>query len=46
MAFAFISALPAVDESAFGDVYETENLNPADPQSFFKLKKIKKLLFG
>jgi hypothetical protein len=46
MAIAFVSALPAVDETVFGDVYETESLNPSDPQSFLKLKKIKKILFG
>lgn len=44
MAIALVSAVP-VDESAFGEVYETDNYNPEDPQSFFKLKKLKKLLF-
>ncbi|XP_055534839.1 uncharacterized protein LOC129724180 [Wyeomyia smithii] len=50
LAVALVSAVPAVnDESIFGgDVYAAEldgSFNPQDPQSFFKLKKLKKLLF-
>jgi hypothetical protein len=46
LAFALVSAVPAVnDESLTGEVYEAEAINPQDPQSFFKLRKLKKLLF-
>lgn len=43
LAVALISAIP-IDESVYGDVYESENYNPQDPNSFLKLKKLKKLL--
>lgn len=42
---AFVAAVP-VDETVVGDLYEpSETYNPQDPNSFFKLKKLKKLLF-
>lgn len=44
LAIAFVSAIP-IDETVVGDVYEpAEAYNPQDPNSFFKLKKLKKLL--
>lgn len=46
LALAIVSAVPAVDESVFGEVYDAESINPQDPQQFFKLKKLKKILFG
>ncbi|XP_039429902.1 uncharacterized protein LOC120413238 [Culex pipiens pallens] len=50
LAVALVSALPAVNDESLlgGDVYEAEvdgSFNPQDPQAFFKLKKLKKLLF-
>ncbi|XP_037940542.1 uncharacterized protein LOC119673351 [Teleopsis dalmanni] len=42
---ALVSAVP-IDESFPGDVYDQEQNNPHDPQSIFKLKKLKKLLLG
>lgn len=45
-AVAIVSAVP-VDESIFENVYgEHDSINPQDPQEFFKLKKLKKLLLG
>ncbi|XP_037044240.1 uncharacterized protein LOC119080114 [Bradysia coprophila] len=45
LAMAFVAAVP-VDETVVGDLYEpSETYNPQDPNSFFKLKKLKKLLF-
>lgn len=41
-----VYAVPIDETAVFGDVYEAENYNPQDPNSFFKLKKLKKLLFG
>lgn len=44
MAMAFVAAIP-IDESVVGEAYEpSEIYNPQDPQEFFKLKKLKKLL--
>ncbi|XP_055689407.1 uncharacterized protein LOC129793426 isoform X2 [Lutzomyia longipalpis] len=43
LAFVIVSAVP-IDETVVGDVYEADNFNPQDPNSFFKLKKLKKLL--
>ncbi|XP_055701332.1 uncharacterized protein LOC129800743 [Phlebotomus papatasi] len=43
LAFAIVSAVP-IDETVVGDVYEADNFDPQDPNSFFKLKKLKKLL--
>ena len=41
---ALVSAIP-IDETVGGDVFEaSEAYNPQDPQEFFKLKKLKKLL--
>lgn len=47
MALAIVSAVP-VDEAAYGvgELYDQDTFNPQDPNSFFKLKKLKKLLFG
>ncbi|TMW49576.1 hypothetical protein DOY81_005341 [Sarcophaga bullata] len=43
---AFVAAVPA-DESLPGDLYDDQDLYSAqNPQSFFKLKKIKKILLG
>jgi len=42
---ALVSAVP-VDETIAGDAFDTDNLSPQDPNEFFKLKKLKKLLFG
>lgn len=46
LAFAIVSALPAVDETVLGDIAEQDILSPADHAEFLKLKKLKKLLFG
>lgn len=43
LAMAIVSAIP-IDESVVGEAYEPEAYNPQDPQEFFKLKKLKKLL--
>lgn len=41
---ALVSAIP-IDETMVGDAYEAAEIyNPQDPQEFFKLKKLKKLL--
>ncbi|KAL5289782.1 hypothetical protein ACFFRR_009668 [Megaselia abdita] len=40
---AIAIAFPA-DETVAGDLYDTHNISPQDPQEFFKLKKLKKLL--
>ncbi|XP_055611186.1 uncharacterized protein LOC129757860 [Uranotaenia lowii] len=51
LALALVSAMPAVNDESLlggGDLYEAEvddTFNPQDPQAFFKLKKLKKLLF-
>ncbi|XP_037908168.1 uncharacterized protein LOC119649869 [Hermetia illucens] len=47
LALAMVSAAPA-EEGLVGDLLGSEQQyhNPQDPSSFFKLKKIKKLLFG
>ncbi|KNC20665.1 hypothetical protein FF38_04791 [Lucilia cuprina] len=42
---AFVAAVPA-DESLPGDLYDQDQYSAQNPQSFFKLKKIKKLLLG
>ncbi|KAM7357477.1 uncharacterized protein ACRADG_002814 [Cochliomyia hominivorax] len=42
---AFVAAVPA-DESLPGDLYDQEQYTAQNPQSIFKLKKIKKLLLG
>lgn len=46
LAYALVSAVPAVDESILGDIADQPALSPQDPQEFLKLKKIKRLLFG
>lgn len=44
-AMAMVLAAPA-DETVFGAEYEAADAyNPQEPQQFFKLKKLKKLLF-
>lgn len=44
-AMAMVMAAPA-DETVFGEGYEAADAYSAqDPQQFFKLKKLKKLLF-
>lgn len=46
MAFAVAMALPQ-DESIVGEITAADDhFNPEDPQSIFKLKKIKKLFLG
>lgn len=45
LAIAIISAVP-VDETIVGEVYESDVINPQDPQEFIKLKKLKKLFLG
>lgn len=43
---ALVMAAPFDESVVNGETYETgENFNPADPNSFFKIKKLKKLLF-
>ncbi|EDS36275.1 hypothetical protein CpipJ_CPIJ011254 [Culex quinquefasciatus] len=49
LAVALVSALPAVqDESLFGgplgEAQEVDIVNPQDPQSFIKWRKLKRLL--
>lgn len=44
LALAIVSAIP-IDETVVGEAYEpSEIYNPQDPNEFFKLKKLKKLL--
>lgn len=44
LAMALVSAIP-IDETVAADAYEASEIyNPQDPQEFFKLKKLKKLL--
>lgn len=43
---AIVSAVP-VDETVIGEVYgQHDSISQQDPNEFFKLKKLKKLLFG
>lgn len=43
---AIVSAVP-VDETIAGEAFgQADSFNPQEPNSFFKLKKLKKLLFG
>lgn len=46
LAFAIVSAVPAFDETVLGEIADQEALSPQNAQEFFKLKKIKRLLFG
>lgn len=45
---AVVSAVPApVDETVIGEVYgQHDSVSAQEPSEFFKLKKLKKLLFG